>query len=132
MQPNNPIQSNTITIISDYLSSEEIHASLEGIDITLEPLISAEKTRGIDPTVLVAAIGAAATIVSPLITLIVTSIIEKNKVAKPHGLLILKSRDTELHIPFDLTGDELVKHLETIKNINGVEQVFIAEKKDGK
>lgn len=129
MHTNDSNQFSKITIISELLSSEEIRAALEDNHVKLEELKSNEKTRGMDPVVISAIITGFITMVST-VTLIVSRIIERNKVSKPQGLLIIKNTTTEIHIPFNVNSDELERQLQAIKNIGVIEQIYITEKKD--
>lgn len=124
-------QTRNLILINDLLSSEEIKSSLDGVDVTLVPMESGEKLRGaLDPQVWTAIIGSTASMVTPILMLVITRIVERNKDKKKDGLLILKTENGEIHIPFVATEEEINKKLELMKAHNNVEHLMITSAKN--
>lgn len=121
-----------VTIISDLLTHDELQKVFAETDLTLIQLNSEDELRsGLDPSVLSAIIGGGVTLFATIATLITTTLVERYKTNKKEGLLIIKEEKAEIHIPFDVTDEELEKKLELVKKLRKIEQVFITEKKDG-
>lgn len=125
-------QANNLILISDLLTADEIQSSLDGVDVTLVPMKSEEKLRGaLDPEVWAAIINGAAVVVAPILTLIITRIVERNKDKKKDGLLIIKNENAEIHIPFAATEEEINKKLELVKTHPKVEHLMITSTQNG-
>lgn len=125
------VQANNFILINDLLSSKEIQSSLDGVDVTLVPMESGEKLRGaLDPQVWAAVINGTAVVVAPILTLVITRIMERNKDKKKDGLLIIKNENAEIHIPFVATEEEINKKLELVKTLPKVEHLMITSIKN--
>lgn len=124
-------QSANLILISDLLSKEELQSALTDVDVTLISLNSEDKLRGLaDPEVLAAIITGAVSLISPVITVIVTKLVERYKDKKKDGLIIIKNEIMEIHIPFEATEEEMNEKLEMVKKLSTVEHLMITHQKD--
>lgn len=121
----------SFTIISDLLRAEEIKAAWSDVDIELRPLEQREAKRSaLDPEVIAAIITGAVTVLSPILVLLVTKLMERFKKDKQKGLLIIKNEQAELHLPFEATEEEVAKKIELLKTFSSVEHLMITTEKE--